>query len=85
MASQRTCKWKQGISGRNPEGQVQPVNFPCRYPAEELTTDLCTLCLLGDLFAMFYAQTMSFKKSSDMQEEIMAFLKSFTTEDFDMR
>ena len=85
MTSPRVCKWKQGISGRNPEGKVQPVNFPCRYLTEELTTDLCTQCLLGDLFAMFYAQTMSFKKSSDMQEEIMAFLKSFTTEDFDMR
>jgi hypothetical protein len=85
MASQRVCKWKEGMTGRSPEGKVQQVNFPCRYPTEELTTDLCTLCLLGDLFAMFYAQSMSFKKSSDMQEEIMAFLKSFTSEDFDMR
>ena len=40
---------------------------------------------LGDLFAMFYTQAMSFRKSADMQEEIMAFLKSFTSEDFDMR
>lgn len=85
MSTTRVCKWKQGISGRNPEGKVQPINFPCRYPNEELSSELCTQCLLGDLFAMFYTQAMSIRKSSDMQEEIMAFLKSFTTEDFDMR
>ena len=85
MTTPRVCKWKQGISGRSPNGKVQQVNFPCRYPNEELTSDLCTLCLLGELFSIFYAQTMSMKKSADMQEEIMAFLKSFTSEDFDMR
>ena len=85
MSVPRTCNWKQGIAGRSPEGKVQQVNFPCRYPNEELTTDLCSLCLLGDLFSMLYTQTMSFRKSADMQEEIMAFLKSFTTEDFDHR
>ncbi len=85
MSSPRVCKWKQGISGRSPDGKVQHVNFPCRYPNDELTTDLCNLCLLGELFSIFYAQTMSMKKSADMQEEIMAFLRSFTSEDFDMR
>jgi hypothetical protein len=85
LASVRPCKWKQGIAGKNPEGVIQQINFPCRYPKEELTTDLCTQCLLGDLFSMFYAQMMSLKKSSDMQEEIMAFLRNFTAEDSDLR
>ena len=85
MSTQRICKWKQGISGRSPEGKIQSINFPCKFPNEELSSDLCTQCLLGDLFAMFYTQAMSFRKSADMQEEIMAFLKSFTSEDFDMR
>lgn len=85
MSNPRTCKWKQGISGRGPAGEIQQVKFPCRYPNEELTADLCTQCLLGELFSIFYAQTMNMKKSTDMQEEIMAFLKSFTSEDFDMR
>ena len=85
MSVPRVCKWKQGISGRNPEGKVQQINFPCRYPDEELSSELGTQCLLGDLFAMFYTQAMSFRKSADMQEEIMAYLKSFTSEDFDMR
>jgi len=85
LSTPRLCNWKQGISGKNPEGNIQKVNFPCRYPNDELSTDFCTLCLLGDLFSMFYAQTLSIRKSADMQEEIMAFLKNFTTEDFDMR
>ncbi|MHA1223655.1 MAG: hypothetical protein ACTSR2_08595 [Candidatus Hodarchaeales archaeon] len=85
MTEVRLCKWKQGISGRSPSGEIQPVQFPCRYPKEALSTDLCTLCLLGELFSVFYAQTMNMKKSAEMQEEIMAFLKNFTSEDFDLR
>ena len=85
MAEPRSCKWKQSVSGKAPDGSVHQVKFPCRFPNEELTTDLCSLCLQGELFSMFYAQMMSMKKSSDMQEEIMAFLRNFTSEDFDMR
>lgn len=85
MSTTRSCKWKQSVSGKAPDGTIHKVNFPCRFPNEELTTDLCSLCLQGELFSMFYAQMMSLKKSSDMQEEIMAFLKNFTSEDFDMR
>ncbi len=85
MSSPRTCKWKQGITRKSPEGEILPLNFPCKFSNDELTTDLCTLCLLGDMFSMFYAQTMTIKQSANMQEEIMAFLKNFTTEDFDMR
>ena len=85
MSTPRFCKWKKGISGRNPEGEFQQVNFPCRYPEDELNSELCTQCLLGDIFSLFYTQTMSMKQSSSMQEEIMAFLKNFTSEDFDFR
>ena len=85
MKTPRTCKWKQGISGRNPAGDVQQIKFPCRFSDEELTSELCTQCLLGELFSIFYAQTLGMKKSANMQEEIMAFLKNFTSEDFDMR
>ena len=79
------CKWKQSISGRSPEGKVQKINFPCRFPDSDLTFELCVQCLLGELFAVFYTQTMNMQKSGNMQEEIMAFLKNFTSEDFDMR
>ncbi len=79
----RPCKWKYGIKGRDAEGNVKDVKFPCRFPNEELTSELCTQCLLGDLFGMFYAQTMSLKQGQSMQEEIMAFLKNFTSDDFD--
>jgi hypothetical protein len=85
MSTPRACKWKQSVSGKAPDGSIQKVNFPCRFPDEELTTDLCSLCLQGDLFSMFYAQMMSMKQGANMQEEIMAFLKNFTSEDFDMR
>ena len=85
MSTPRFCKWKKGISGRNPEGDIQQVNFPCRYPEDELNSELCTQCLLGDIFSLFYTQTMSMKQSTSMQEEIMAFLKNFTSEDFDLR
>ena len=79
---QRICKWKQGISGKTPDGKIQKIDFPCRYPNEELNFELCTQCLLGELFSIFYAQTMNMNKSMAMQEEIMAFLKSFTADDF---
>lgn len=82
----RKCKWKAGVSGRSPEGKIKRIEFPCRYPDEELTSELCMQCLLGDIFSLFYTQTMGMQKSMNMQEEMMAFLKNFTTDDFgDMR
>ncbi|MHA1303776.1 MAG: hypothetical protein ACTSPI_08750, partial [Candidatus Heimdallarchaeaceae archaeon] len=85
MNTQRKCKWKPSINARGPSGEIKAIEFPCRYPNEDLTSELCTQCLLGELFAMFYAQTMSMKQSMNMQEEMMAFLKSFTSEDWDLR
>jgi len=82
MKNKRVCKWKQGVTGRTPDGKVQKIEFPCRFPDEDLTPELCIQCLLGELFSMFYAQTMNMNKSMAMQEEIMAFLKSFTSDDF---
>ncbi|MHA1865355.1 MAG: hypothetical protein ACTSVB_09495, partial [Candidatus Heimdallarchaeaceae archaeon] len=80
MQSTRKCKWKPSINARDPNGNVKKLDFPCRFPNEELTTELCTQCLLGELFTMFYAQTMSMKQSQDMQEEMMAFLKNLTSD-----
>lgn len=80
--TKRVCKWKKGVSGRTPDGKIKKVDFPCHYPDQELTFELCTQCLLGELFSIFYAQTMNMNKSMAMQEEIMAFLKSFTSDDF---
>lgn len=85
MQSSRKCEWKPSINARDPNGNVKKLDFPCRFPDKELTTDLCMQCLLGELFTMFYAQTMSMKQSQDMQEEMMAFLKNLTSEDFDLR
>jgi len=80
----RVCKWKQSVSGRNPEGDIKKINFPCRFH-EDLTFELCVQCLLGELFSVFYTQAMNIQKSGNMQEEIMAFLRNFTSEDSDMR
>ena len=85
MNPPRKCKWKPPINARTPEGTFKKMDFPCRFPDEELTSSLCSQCMLGELFTMFYAQTMSMKQSMAMQEEMMAFLKNYTSEDFDMR
>ncbi len=85
MSNQRKCKWKPSVTAHGPNGEIKTIDFPCRYPDEELSPQLCTQCLLGELFTMFYAQTMSMKQSMSMQEEMMAFLKNLTSDDWDLR
>lgn len=77
MSQPRECKWKPPIKKKSATG-TQIVKFPCRFPDQELTSELCTQCLLGDLFTMQYTQMASLQKGMHMQEEMMAFVKNMT-------
>lgn len=74
----RMCNWKPAVTAQTPNGERKQVRFPCRYPDEELTSELCTQCLLGEMFAVLYSQHMALKKSGEMTSEVMTFLRSMT-------
>ena len=73
------CIWKPPIK-RNKDGKIELLKFPCRYPDKEKTSETCTPCLLGDLFAMEYTEMISSKKQSEMNDEIMTFLRNMTSD-----
>ncbi len=73
----RACKWKPPITRKSAE-KTDTVRFPCRFPNEELTPELCNQCLLGDLFTMQYTQFLSLKQGFSFQQEMMTYLKSIT-------
>ncbi len=75
--SQRECKWKPPIRKKGEDG-FKVMKFPCRYPDQELTPELCTQCLMGDLFSLQFTQMSSMQKSFSIQEEMYAFLKNIT-------
>jgi hypothetical protein len=77
MSNVRDCKWKPPIK-RTTADKTHVVKFPCRFPDEELTTELCTQCLLGDMYTMQYTQMVSLQKGFDMQQEMMAFVRNMT-------
>jgi len=75
--SKRPCKWKQPITPKSSE-KTEISKFPCRFPDQELTTELCTQCLLGDLFTLQYTQFISLRQGFNFQQEMMAYLKNMT-------
>lgn len=73
------CIWKPNIK-KVVDGQVQFLKFPCRYPDKEKTHDVCTPCLMGDIFAMQYTQMQGMRKQQDLNEEVMTFLRNMTSD-----
>ncbi len=74
------CIWKPPIK-RKSGIKSDHIKFPCRYPDKEKTMENCLPCLLGDLFAMNYTQLASIKAQAGMNEEIMTYLRSITSDD----
>lgn len=78
--SNDSCIWKPQIK-RKFEDRSIDMKFPCRFPDKEKTSEVCTPCLLGDVFAMQYTQMVSFKQQSNLNEEVMTYLRSITSDD----
>lgn len=73
------CIWKPPLIKKTESG-TKIMKFPCRYPDKPKTTETCVPCLLGDVFVMSYTQTSMVKNQQGMSEEIMTYLKNFTSD-----
>ena len=73
------CIWKPPVKSKK-ERKVSVHNFPCRFPDKEKNSELCNPCLLGDVFAMNYTQMMNVKQQAGLNEEIMTYLRTFTSD-----
>lgn len=73
----RECKWKPPITKKTGES-TSTLKFPCRYPNERLTAELCTQCMLGELYALNFTMASGYQKGAAMQEEMYTFLKTIT-------
>ncbi|MFV2014368.1 MAG: hypothetical protein ACC656_02980 [Candidatus Heimdallarchaeota archaeon] len=87
QADLRICIWKPTLK-KIGENQTQELKFPCRFPDIKKTADICTPCLMGDVFAMQYAQTQEMKKQQKLMQEqqsigdeVMAYLRNMTSDD----
>ena len=86
-ADSKSCIWKPTL--RKIGGQeTQELKFPCRFPDVKKTPEICNPCLMGDVFAMQYAQTQEMKKQQKLMkdqqsigDEVMTYLRNMTSDD----
>ncbi len=83
----KICIWKPTLK-KIGDTQPQELKFPCRFPDVKKTPEICNPCLMGDVFAMQYAQTQEMKKQKKLMkeqqsigDEVMAYLRNMTSDD----